>query len=130
MPVMKHLIRWHHSSGKADVADRSARDLMFSYRRIPVGFGEQVTRLQQAVRRDLGLVSAPVLLMQGRRDRTIPADSVRILFDGLGTADREIVWWPRSAHPITMDCEREAVWARSYAFIAAHSPCPAAPVAG
>ena len=121
MPVMKRLIKWHHSVGPVDVADPGARAGMFSYRRIPVAFGEQVSFLQGAVRRDLHLVTVPVLLMQGRRDRTIPADSAQMLFDGLRTVDKEIVWWPNSAHAIPMDSEREAVWARSYAFIIAHS---------
>jgi carboxylesterase len=121
MPIMKRFIKWYHSSGKVDLTDPSAQDRMFSYRRIPVVFGEQVNYLQRAVRRDLGLVTVPVLLMQGRCDRTIPADSAQIFWDGLQTEDKEIVWWPNSGHAITMDSEREAVWARSYAFIVAHT---------
>jgi carboxylesterase len=93
---------------------------MFSYRRIPVVFGEQVNCLMGQVRSDLGLVRVPVLIMQGRCDRTIPADSAQILFDGVGSKDKQIIWWPNSGHAMTVDSEREAVWSRSYAFIAAH----------
>ncbi|MBC7262066.1 MAG: alpha/beta hydrolase, partial [Chloroflexi bacterium] len=88
---------------------------------VPLVFGEQVNRLLQEVRSNLGQVKVPVLIMQGRYDRTIPPDSAQILFDSLGTEDKEIVWWPNSGHAITVDSEREAVWARAYAFIAAHA---------
>jgi carboxylesterase len=120
MPIVKRFLKWHHSSGKVDLTDPSARDRMFSYRRIPVVFGEEVNSLIRQVHSELGLVQVPVLIMQGRCDRTIAADSAHVLFDGLGTKDKQIVWWPNSGHAITVDSEREQVWARSYAFIAAH----------
>jgi carboxylesterase len=121
MPIVKRFAKWHHSSGKTDLTDPSARDKMFSYQRVPVVFGEEVNVLMRQVRSDLGLVQVPVLIMQGRCDRTIPADSAQVLFDGLGAKDKQIVWWPNSGHAITVDSEREQVWSRSYAFIAAHS---------
>jgi carboxylesterase len=120
MPIMKHLVKWHHSSGKLDLTDPGARNGVFFYRRIPISFGEQVNCLQRQVRSDLALVTVPVLLMQGRCDRTIPADSAQMLFDGLSTKDKQIIWWPNSGHAMTVDSEREEVWSRSYAFIAAH----------
>ena len=89
---------------------------------MPVVFGQEVDRLQRQVRSNLARVQVPVLIMQGRCDRTIPADSAQILFEGLGTKDKEIVWWSNSGHAITVDSERQAVWARAYAFIAAHVP--------
>ena len=67
-------------------------------------------------------MQVPVLLMQGRFDRTIPVASAQPIFESLGSKDKEIVWWSNSGHAITVDTEREAVWARAYAFIVAHVP--------
>jgi carboxylesterase len=120
MPIVRRFAKWHHSSGKTDLTDPSAQDKMFSYQRIPVVFGEEVSHLMRRVRSELGLVQVPVLIMQGRCDRTIPADSAQVLFDGLASKDKQIVWWPNSGHAITVDSERQEVWFRSYAFIAAH----------
>jgi carboxylesterase len=121
LPITRHFIKWHHSSGELDLTDPTGRERVFFYRRIPVLFGQQVNRLLREVRGSLARVKVPVLIMQGCCDRTIPADSAQILFDGLGTQDKEIVWWPNSGHAITVDSEREAVWARAYEFIAAHT---------
>ena len=120
LPLIKHFMKWHHSSGELDLTDPNAGERLFFYRRVPVIFGQEVERLLHEVRRSLARVQVPVLIMQGRCDRTIPADSAQILFDSLGTKDKELVWWPNSGHAITVDSEREAVWARAYAFIAAH----------
>ncbi|MGC8787026.1 MAG: alpha/beta hydrolase [Anaerolineae bacterium] len=121
LPVIKHFIKWYYSSGELDLTDPEAGQRLSFYRKVPLVFGEQVNRLLQEVRSSLGQVRVPVLIMQGRYDRTIPPDSAQILFDSLGTEDKEIVWWPNSGHAITVDSEREAVWARAYAFIAAHA---------
>jgi carboxylesterase len=77
--------------------------------------------LLHLVRRELPQVKAPALVMQGENDHHVPADSAQIIFEELGAADKEIVWWPNSGHCITVDSEREAVWARAYEFIAKHS---------
>lgn len=121
LPIIKHFIKWYYSSGELDLTDPEAGQRLFFYRRVPLVFGEQVSRLLQEVRNSLSRVKVPVLIMQGRCDRTIPADSAQILFDSLGTSDKEIVWWPNSGHAITVDSEREAVWAYAYTFIAAHT---------
>jgi carboxylesterase len=55
--------------------------------------------------------------MQGKRDRHIPPESAQIIFEELGSAEKELVWWPNSGHCITVDSEREAVWARAYEFV-------------
>nr|MBC7244466.1 alpha/beta fold hydrolase [Chloroflexota bacterium] len=120
LPIIKHFVKWHHSSGELDLTDPNAKDRVFFYRRVPLVFGEQVNHLLREARASLGQVKVPVLIMQGRCDRTIPADSAQIIFDSLGTDDKEIVWWSNSGHAITVDSEREAVWARAYSFITAH----------
>jgi len=122
VPVIKHFIKWHHSSGESDLTDPQAQEMLWFYRRVPVVFGQEVDRLMRQVRGNLSRVQSPVLIMQGRCDRTIPAESAQIFFDGLGTQDKQIVWWSNSGHAITVDSEREAVWARAHAFIADHVP--------
>ncbi len=122
LPVLKLFIKWFHSSGELDLTDPEAGQRVFFYRRIPTAFGEQVARLLREVRQNLARVEVPLLIMQGAHDRTIPPESAQFIFDHVGSADKEIVWFPNSGHAITVDSEREAVWARAYDFIVTHCP--------
>jgi carboxylesterase len=121
LPITGHFIKWYHSSGELDLTDPAGRERVFFYRRIPAVFGQQVDCLLREVRGNLARVKVPTLIMQGRCDRSIPADSAQIIFDHLGSTDKELVWWPNSGHAITVDSERQAVWARAYEFITAHA---------
>lgn len=120
IPIIKHFVKWHHSSGELDLTDPKGGERVSFYRRVPIIFGQHANRLLREARDSLAHVQVPVLIMQGDFDQSIPADSAQILFDGLATEDKEIVRWSNSGHTITVDSEREAVWARVYGFIAAH----------
>jgi carboxylesterase len=122
LPVVKLFVKWHAMNDELDLTDPSARQMMSFYRRIPVTFAQEVQSLMREVRASLPAVQVPVLVMQGRFDRSIPADSAEVILESLGARDKEIVWWSNSGHAITVDTECEAVWARAYAFIAAHVP--------
>jgi carboxylesterase len=58
--------------------------------------------------------------MQGRQDRTVVPASAEYIYDHVASPDKTLVWWDHSAHCITVDQEREAVWSRTAAWIAAH----------
>lgn len=121
LPVARYFIRWVVPNIPSDLTDPCAEQRISAYDRLPVRCVASLGELLRLVRRELPQVRVPVLLMQGEKDLHIPADSARILYDELGTAEKEIVWWPNSGHCLTVDSEREAVWARTYEFIVAHA---------
>ena len=51
-------------------------------------------------------------------------NSARLLYEHLGSKDKELVVLHNSGHCMTVDSEREAILARSYGFIAAHATVP------
>lgn len=117
LPLVQPFVRWVTPNAESDLTDPEAENRFSAYSQLPTCAVVSLRRLLPLVRRDLPQVHVPVLIMQGERDRTIPPDSAQILFDGLGTTDKETVWWPNSGHAITIDSEREAVWARAHQFI-------------
>ena len=119
-PLAQPFLRWVKSGMDWDTTDPLAPQRCWCYDRLPLGCVVSLGQLMRLVRRELPKVEAPALIMHGRHDRSVPADSPQIIFDGLGSDDKEMVWWANSGHPMTVDSEREAVWARTYAFIAAH----------
>lgn len=120
LPLAQPFVRWVTADMEPDLTDPEAESRLWSYDRLPTRAVASLRPLLRLVRRELPQLQIPVLIMQGVFDHHIPSNSAQIIFDALGTADREIVWWPNSGHCITIDSEREAVWARAYAFITAH----------
>jgi carboxylesterase len=120
LPLAQPFVRWFRPNMEWDTTDPLAPQRCWCYARLPMSCIVSLGQLMRLVRRELPRVQAPALIMHGRHDRSVPADSPQIFFDGLGSQDKEIVWWANSGHSITVDSEREAVWARAYAFMVAH----------
>jgi len=122
LPLVQPFVRWVTPDIESDLTDPEAEERIFSYNRLPTRCVVSLGSLLRLVRQELPHVKVvPALVMQGEKDHHISSDSARIIFEGLGTEEKEIVCWPNSGHCITVDSEREAVWARAYEFIAKHS---------
>ena len=121
MPLVQYFIHWFTPNIESDLTDPGAEKRLFSYKVLPTRCIVSLGQLLHLVRRELSQIQAPALIMQGEKDHHVPAESAQIIFEGLGSAEKEIVWWPNSGHCITVDSEREAVWARAYEFIAEHN---------
>jgi carboxylesterase len=117
MPLIRPFMRWITPDMESDLTDPEAENRFSAYKRLPTRCVVSLGQLMRLVRRELPRIEIPVLIVQGRCDRSIPADSAQIIFDGLSTADKELVWFENSGHCMTIDSEREAVWARAYEFI-------------
>ncbi len=121
LPVFKLFVKWVQMDEEDNIIDPEAKKLFYCYRRVPTIFGMQFSRLLRRVRKTLSKVNAPLLLMQGVQDHTIPKESAQYFFDHVGSVDKEILWFPNSGHPIVVDSEREIVWEKAYEFILKHS---------
>ncbi|HID86725.1 MAG TPA: alpha/beta fold hydrolase [Anaerolineae bacterium] len=121
VPIAKHFVRWHRPSEKTDLTDPTAQERMWSYDRMPMVCIDELLRLIRLVRRELPRVTVPVLILQGTHDRYVPLDCAREIYNRVGSQDKELIWLHHSGHAITEDSEREEVWRRAYAFIAARS---------
>ncbi len=121
MPLAQYFIRWVTPNIESDLTDPEAEEHMSSYQVLPIRCIVSLGQLLRLARRELSRIQAPALIMQGEKDHHVPSDSARIIFEGLGATEKEVVWWSNSGHCITVDSEREAVWARAYEFIANHS---------
>ena len=121
LPLAQYFVRWVTPNIESDLTVPEAENRYFSYDNLPTCCVASLGELLSLVRNELPQVKVPTLVMQGGKDHHIPSDSARIIFEGLGTEEKETVWWLNSGHAITIDSEREAVWARAYGFIAKHS---------
>jgi carboxylesterase len=100
-----------------DWYDKQAWQEYVSYPCIPVRSVIQLRKLLDLMRTSLPSVTQPVLLMHSRQDEYPMKDSMSLIFDRLGTPNKEVLWLDGSGHVITLDAQRETVFRASADFI-------------
>jgi len=103
--------------GRSDIADRQMRRKNPS-RSIPLSALTQLVAGMDAVRPRLHEVHAPALVAHGALDHTIPPACSEALAAELGGPVERFAL-PRSFHVVTLDVEREALFARLGDFLLA-----------
>jgi carboxylesterase len=116
-PLLRHLVAQFPASDSTDLTDPEAPMRLWHYATFPVAGAAQLYRLQRVVRRELGDIRTPALVFYSSQDGTIHPHSAPAVYAGLGSPIKEIVQLEHSGHCMTVDVEREAIFARSYAFI-------------
>lgn len=100
-----------------DVSSEEARALNPSYRELPVrGIGE-LGRLQAVVAGELARVTAPVCVLHGAQDHTIPAAASEQIARGVSSAHVEHHVLRNSWHLIGIDVDRHQVCSVAASFI-------------
>jgi carboxylesterase len=80
------------------------------YHGTPIGTGAELADLIRAARRNLRRVTCPALVIQSRTDETVRPKSAEIIYDGLGSAEKGLLWLERSRHVAVIDIERETIF--------------------
>jgi len=75
------------------------------YPGLPLKGAVQLFRLQRIVRGRLNRVNQPVLVFQGRMDRTVAPETGDIIMRGISSKIKEHRWMERSTHEVTLDDE-------------------------
>ena len=88
-----------------------------AYPQFPAGIILAVTDLIQAMRVALPAVQVPVLLIYSRADEAVLAESMQLLYDSLGTQDKEMLAFDDIDHALVRDKERNMVFQAVARFI-------------
>ena len=91
------------------------------YSRTPLAAVHELKKLFAATTRALPDITAPVQVFKSRTDVVVPPTSLEMLRKGLGTHLAEVVGLDSSGHVATLDVDAPEIFARSSAFIRAHS---------
>lgn len=71
----------------------------------------------QAVRDELDLVYAPILVVQATHDEVIDPQSAHIIYEGVSSDEKDLKWYDESKHVITLGKEKEQLHQDIYAFL-------------
>ncbi len=102
---------------RPDLVDTAQLKEVWSNSHTPTRVVPEVLRLAKETGVRLPQVTAPLLVVQGARDKTVrPASAHRVLRD-VGSVDKELLWLEHSGHIVAVDGERHAVFERVATFI-------------
>ena len=87
------------------------------YRVNPLRAVMELVRLGREVRRHLSRTAQPVLVMQGRDDKTVAEDVGEIILAGVSSEQKELYWLEESAHVILLEEELEEITAVTLQFV-------------
>lgn len=102
-----------------DISDPEAREI--AYDLLPTTAAYHMLRFLRQARAALPQVACPLLVMHSHNDHTVHPSNARLIFDSVGSTDKELVWVDNSYHVLTLDRDRAEVFERTHAFIEARS---------
>jgi carboxylesterase len=88
-----------------------------AYDRNPLKAMHSQTQLWAEVRRDLGEITQPVLLMHSRVDRVVPVASSAHFLANISSTDVTEIWLENSYHVATLDNDAPLIHDESVRFI-------------
>ncbi|MEM9491018.1 MAG: alpha/beta fold hydrolase, partial [Myxococcota bacterium] len=111
--------------GGPDIRDQEYKTRIPGYRVIPIGALHQLVGLMNTVRGELALVRAPLLVIHGENDHTVPYDCSLELAARAGAETVQHVALERSYHQVALDVERDRVAELVGGFFDIHLKIPA-----
>lgn len=111
--LVKYLPKGYDPDGPQTVVDRRWQ----GYTVDVVPAVAELWRLQQRVIGLLPEIKAPLLIYQGQLDETIKPEGAQVVYDRVGSTDKELTWMARSTHCVALDVDWEASAEGTYRFI-------------
>lgn len=103
--------------GKPDWHNLEAMQDHVDYPYFPTRSILELKGLLDAMRPELGKITAPILFAQSHGDKTIPPESLEYLYEHVSSAVKEQLWLSDSGHVIIREPEREKVFAAAEQFV-------------
>jgi len=100
-----------------DMTDRAAAARVTTYDRHPLRAALEVYRAGARVRAEVARITCPTLVVHGARDRVCGVENAAWLAAHVGATDVTVRVYPRSAHAVAADVDRDAVARETLAFI-------------
>ncbi|AGB40735.1 esterase/lipase [Halobacteroides halobius DSM 5150] len=103
-PILKYFKRFEHweESEEKDKYD-------IGYLGMPVKSIQDLLKLMRLAKQDLGQIDSPALIVQSYQDETVKPISAKLIYDGIMSLDKEIMWLERSGHVCTLGPEKDQI---------------------
>lgn len=120
--VMAPFVPVRYKPNGSDVRDVNGKAQLRNYDRYPMSAVRQLMRMLRKVRNELPAVTMPVLAIHATEDHVVPFDNLALLMSLIKSGAAESMAVENSYHVLTVDYDREIIFARIGEFIARHAP--------
>ena len=118
---LSHTTKWFKDyEPKTKVYKKDMPRPFFGYEVYPLRAASEVLKLTKRARHLLNEISCPAVIMHSKSDTTAPYINGPMVYDAIGSADKQFFSFEESSHVLTYDCEREKVWDISLQFMREH----------
>ena len=77
----------------------------------------ELKKLMDHVREDLPYVTAPVLVVHGRKDSMVPPANGELVYQAVGSNLKHLLYLDRSDHVVPMDFDKQVLYEKAFRFI-------------
>jgi carboxylesterase len=106
---LDRVLRFVPKIGGSDIGDPNGRKENPTLNATPVRSTFQLLELLSEVEGALPSVKQPLFLAHGAKDRTVPYSNLDYIAQHAGSAQIEVLRFPRSHHVLTLDIDRETI---------------------
>lgn len=110
------ILQWWTTSLTGGILDPSAPPHM-TYPYVMTKSLYDLKKLMDVVRPELPRITAPALVIQGKKDSMVPPSNGDLVYQALGSASKHLLYLDRSDHVVTMDFEKQTVFEKAFNFI-------------
>lgn len=89
--------------------DNEALPYFQQYDGTPTGSIAELTDITRAAGRNLSAVTCPALVVQSLQDEIVKPEAGRIVYAGISSIDKEMLWLRESRHNALVDVERDLI---------------------
>jgi carboxylesterase len=79
------------------------------YSATPLAAVPNLLKLIRLAKGDLAKISAPILIIQSRDDQTVKPISAEIIYQGVSSQDKELLWLDEGGHVCTINGDKELI---------------------
>ncbi|HEU4326436.1 MAG TPA: alpha/beta fold hydrolase [Roseiflexaceae bacterium] len=116
-PLLARVVKEWHAGNGSGFADQSLVERSTNYTAFPAATFVSLYQAARRVEARLPRISAPALILGSRQDRVVQPLAAQLVYDRIGSTEKELVWFERSGHEMLLDCEGDAVAARVGLFL-------------
>lgn len=116
LPFKKHLSFF----GKTEFEGHTESYLRGGYNMVSVSASLELNKLQKTVRKDLGQITSPYLVIQGKKDTLVSPKEPEYLAKRTRSEIKEVIYLESSSHLIPLDNERNTAFKAIIEFFKKH----------